>query len=103
GPIFTIADVHASDAGAYDILVTNSFGSTTSSVARWTVYDFSDALNTSNIVWAPGSDTPWFVQSAVTRNGLAAAQSGAIGTNQTSTFQAILNGPGVLNFWWKVS
>ena len=43
------------------------------------------------------------MEAAVSHDGLAAAQSGAITNNQASVLQTTLAGPGVLSFWWKVS
>jgi len=68
-----------------------------------TTTDFGRALGTTNLDWATGGDAPWFVETAVAHGGLAAAQSGAITSNQSSALQTTLSGPGVLNFWWKVS
>jgi hypothetical protein len=48
-------------------------------------------------------DVPWFGESAITHDGVDAAQSGAIGNNQVSTLQTIMVGPGSVTFWWKVS
>jgi hypothetical protein len=68
-----------------------------------TTNDFARGLNATNLDWTTSGDAPWFVEAAVTHDGVAAAQSGAITTNQASTLQTTLAGPGVLGFWWKVS
>ncbi len=46
---------------------------------------------------------PWFLQTAVTRDGVDAAQSGAIGDDETTWFELTVDGPDTLRFWWKVS
>ena len=44
---------------------------------------------------------PWFHQTAVAWTGGDAAQSGAIGHNQTSSFQTSVTGPAGLSFYWR--
>ncbi len=77
--------------------------SCTFTISVLTPHDFGRALGTTNVDWTTTGDTSWFVETAVTHGGLAAAQSGAITNNQTSTLETTLPGPGVLSFWWKVS
>lgn len=64
---------------------------------------FNAALNTSNLVWTTGGDAPWFVQTAQSRDGIAAVQSGPIGDDTDSYLETTVVGPGRLQFWWKVS
>ncbi|MEZ5301301.1 MAG: hypothetical protein R3F11_11710 [Verrucomicrobiales bacterium] len=45
----------------------------------------------------------WFTQSAVTHDGIDAAQSGALADGRSSSFDLELVGPGQLSFWAKVS
>lgn len=64
---------------------------------------------------ANGLDTPpsmvltsagigeWYGQYEVRRDGVDAAISPALGTNQQSRFTTQVTGPGTLSFWWKVS
>ena len=61
------------------------------------------SLDLEGAVWTEGGDAAWFAQERVTHDGIAAAQSGAIGDNQTSALSTTLGGPGYLSFWWKVS
>ena len=68
-----------------------------------TPYTFAEALKNSKFEWTTGGDLPWFTQAGMTRDGVAAAQSGAIGNNQTSTLETTVSGPGTLSFWWAVS
>jgi parallel beta-helix repeat protein len=65
--------------------------------------EYGRALGTTNIDWASGGDASWFVEVDVTHDGFAAAQSGAITNDQTSTLQTTITGPGTLSFWWEVS
>jgi parallel beta-helix repeat protein len=67
-----------------------------------TTTDFVRALNETNLTWSAAGDAPWFAQNAVTHDGLAAAQSGPITDNQSSTLQTVVSGPATLNFWWRV-
>jgi len=43
------------------------------------------------------------VQTATTHDRVAALRSGAISAGQQTWFQTTTNGPGSLQFWWKVS
>lgn len=61
------------------------------------------AVDAPALPWIQGGNTNWFWQVNVAHDGSAAAQSGAIGDNQETWFQATTNGPGSLLFWWKVS
>ncbi|MGD0208940.1 MAG: immunoglobulin domain-containing protein [Verrucomicrobiota bacterium] len=89
-------------SGSYSVVVTNDFGSITSSVAVLTVPDFSSALDTTGLVWTTTGSAPWFMETNVTEYGLSALQSGAITNNQTTTVQTTVTGPGTLTFWWKL-
>ncbi len=60
-------------------------------------------FGTSNLAWQMGGSAPWFGQTNVSWNGVAAAESGAIGNNRESWIEATVTGPGLLSFWWKVS
>jgi alpha-tubulin suppressor-like RCC1 family protein len=102
-PILRKTNVKPEDAGLYSVIVTNNYGAATSSVASLVIYDFKEALNTSNVVWTAGGVTPWFVQTGVTHDGAAAAQSGAISDGGSSYLRAELIGPATLVYWWKVS
>ena len=64
---------------------------------------FAAALDTVGMGWSSGGTTPWFAQSTTTKDGVDAAQSGAIDHNGSSALEATIAGPGTLTFWWKVS
>ncbi|MCF7674168.1 MAG: choice-of-anchor D domain-containing protein [Akkermansiaceae bacterium] len=59
-----------------------------------------DALDTTGLTW---TSADWFPQYAITHDGVDAAQSGAIGDNQSSSMQITTTQAGTLTFWWKVS
>ncbi|MCJ8501717.1 reprolysin-like metallopeptidase [Desulfatitalea alkaliphila] len=61
------------------------------------------ALNNSALAWTSGDDAPWFGQAAVTHDGEAAAQSGAIANGQVSWLRAVAPDSGTLSFWWRTA
>lgn len=65
--------------------------------------NFAEALDTTNLVWTTGGDATWFAQGTNSYDGVAAASSGPISTNQQSTLQTTVTGPGTLSFWWNAS
>jgi len=70
----------------------------------WTpIYTLGEAVNAPELSWTTDGAEPWFVQSAVTHDTLHAAQSGAIGDDETSWIETTVTGGGVFSFWWKVS
>ncbi len=62
-----------------------------------------DAVDAPLLPWTTGGDWPWFGESTVTHDGIDAAQSGAVGNDQSSWIETTLTGPGEVSFWWKVS
>jgi hypothetical protein len=66
--------------------------------------DLANALNNTNLFWiTTPQDESWFPEAAFTHDGVAAAQSGPIGNNQTSILEARAFSSGVITFWWMVS
>ena len=63
---------------------------------------FAAALNTANLTWTTGGDLPWFTETAVSRDGLA-AQSGPITDSQSSYLETTAPANGYISFSWKVS
>jgi len=61
------------------------------------------ALDNTALAFLTGGDAPWIGQTQTSYDGQHAAQSGGIGSDQTSTMQTTVTGPGTLTFWWKVS
>jgi uncharacterized delta-60 repeat protein len=109
-PALVLTGVQTNDAGGYSLVVTNSYGSVTSSVASLTILPAPDwllalvnALDATNLVWSPGGDANWFSQTNTTHDGVDAARSGIITNSQSSTLETTVSGPGRLNYWCKVS
>lgn len=61
------------------------------------------ALNAPSLTWSTTGNALWSGRPSVSHDNHAAAQSGAIGSNSTTTLAVVINGPGALSFWWKVS
>ncbi len=61
------------------------------------------ALNNSQLSWTNDPAAPWTGQAGVSHDGVAAAQSGLIGDNQSTSLSTSVVGPATLRFWWKVS
>ena len=62
--------------------------------------DFNTALNTTGLAWTASGDSSWFVETTNTHDNVAAAQSGSVTNNQTSTLSVTVTGPGILTFYW---
>jgi hypothetical protein len=62
-----------------------------------------EALNATNLTWMVAGNAPWFAQTSVTHDGVAAAQSGTITNRQSSILQTTITGPGTLVFWWEIA
>jgi hypothetical protein len=64
------------------------------------------ALNATNLTWTTsgtGGALGWSVETSITEDGVAAAQSGEVSSPfATSTLQTTVTGPGTLAFWWYV-
>lgn len=63
----------------------------------------ADALDAPGLNWSTGGDAEWASQTLENQNGADAAQSGLIGDDSETWLETSVRGPGVLNFWWKVS
>lgn len=63
----------------------------------------AEAVDAPQFVWTTGGDADWFAQTNTTHDGVDAAQSGAIGDDQSTWIETTLIGPGTLSFWWRVS
>jgi hypothetical protein len=62
-----------------------------------------DAVDATNLVWTSGGNVARLRQTAVTHDGVDAAQSGTIFDYQESRLQTTVTGPGTLTLWWRVS
>lgn len=56
-----------------------------------------------NAAWRTGGDGSWMQQVDSNHDGTDAAESGDIDDNQDSWIEMDVDGPGDLDFWWKVS
>jgi hypothetical protein len=103
---YTIVNVQSNHAATYSVVVTNNFGSITSSNAVLTVnttVNLGEALDAPGLTWSSGGSGLWFGQTTNTHDGIDAAQSGTITDDQESWLETTLTGPTTLTFWWKVS
>jgi hypothetical protein len=101
-----LASVSTNQAGAYSVIITNSSGAVTSPPIALTVIatiDLAQALDLPGSTWSTSGDRNWYGQTAISHDGVAAAQSGPIGNSQESDLSTTVQGPGRLTFWWKVS
>ena len=101
----TLTNVQPPNQGNYDVVVSNNFGSVTSSNAFLTVVviDLPTALNTTGLVWTNVGSTAWFAETNTSHDGFEAAQSGAVANGQSSALQTTVTGPGTLTYWWMFS
>jgi hypothetical protein len=101
-----LGDVDSYDAGGYKVVVSNYVDTATSDLATLTVLPvltLKDALDAETLVWRTGGNQSWLPQTNTTHDTVDAAQSGTIGNNQLSWLETTVNGPGSIQFWWKVS
>jgi hypothetical protein len=104
GQRFMLSGLEAANAGGYRVVVSNPFGTVTSRVAQLVVLpSLAQALNAMGLVWSATGDAGWWVETNVTHDGVAAAQSAHISAGQESSIWTFVDGPGTLQFWWKVS
>ena len=101
GSSLTLTNAQPANEGLYALMVTNYFGSKTSSYAM--LSDLAAALNTSGLTWASSGQTNWFPEITTTHDGFEAAQSGLVANGQSSALQTTVTGPGTLTFWWMFS
>jgi Immunoglobulin domain/Divergent InlB B-repeat domain/Immunoglobulin I-set domain len=61
-------------------------------------------VDATNLVWTTGGNVGWFGQTYVSHDGVAAAQTGPIATNQESWMETTvyMSSPGTVSFWWKI-
>jgi hypothetical protein len=81
------------------------FSISQSAAPNTNIITLPEALDTigTPLVWRTGGSGLWFGQSAVTHDGVDAAQSGPISELGSGGLATTLTGPGTLTFWWKVS
>ena len=107
--VLKIPSAQPSDAGdhAYTVMITNLQGFAISSGASLTVVppiSLAEALDTHTWTWTTGGQAAWTGQSAITHDGVDAAQSAELADSQESWLETTFsNCPGTLSFWWKAS
>lgn len=102
----TIYNITPGQAGNYSVIVSNSLGALWSGVARMTVLpvvDLAESVDSFDLFFTTVGEAPWIGHTVVTHDGIDAARSGRVFDGQSSTLETMVNGPGYLSFWWKVS
>jgi sugar lactone lactonase YvrE len=98
-----ITNVQIASQGNYNVVASNSIGSTVSSNVFLQVVNLAVALNSTNMTWTTSNSTPWTPVFSPSHDGFAAAQSALYMNNaQGSVVQTTVTGPGIINFWWKL-
>ena len=99
-----LTNVQLAQAGAYQLVVSNSYGIAVTRNAKLTVtLPLAEVLDTTNVTWLSTNTIPWFGQAGVSHDGVDAARSGSITHSQETLLQTTLNGPAQFSFWWKAS
>ncbi len=99
GLVFPAGDTQVSVTALYETnLLECSF-----EITVLTTADLGPGLNAANVNWTTDEVSGWYVQNTITRDGVAALQSGAIPDSHASRLQTAVEGPATLTFWWKVS
>ena len=101
----TLVNVTAAQAGSYTVRVSNRAGTITSAPAILVVTvpaGLAEALDGPGLVWTTGGNSTWSSQTAVTHDGVDAAQSGPMVDLQSTFATTTVTGPATLRFWWKV-
>ena len=62
-----------------------------------------EAVDFCGLDWSAGGHGPWFFQTAYSTDGVDAAQSGPLTTNQQSWLETAIEGPVQLSFHWRAS
>lgn len=104
--VFTILAAQLTNSGNYSVVVTNTTGAGTSSVAVLTVIPtvpLQFALNNSLTWTSTPPVSPWYGQTNISHDGVASAQTFLLADSQQAVLKTTVAGPGTLTFWWKVS
>ena len=102
----TLFNTLLTQGGDYSVIVSNAAGSITSLVARLTVnpvLSLAEAIDQPTWDVLRDGNALWEGHTVVTHDGQHAARSGLVSDGQSSTLQTIIDGPGALHFWWRVS
>jgi hypothetical protein len=63
----------------------------------------NDALDNGVMCFECSGPVGWFGETVMTHDGVDAAQSGPVETGQFSLMESVVQGPGTLSFYWRVS
>ncbi len=101
---FIILKSQLLDAGLYKIVVSNLYGSITSTPAFLNIDSnaLSDALDNSQLIFNSAGESTWFKQTNIFYFGGDSAQGEVFLTNGQSFIETTIVGPGYLTFWWKL-
>ena len=102
----TVFNALGAQAGDYCVRVSNAAGSITSAMARLAVnrvVALAEAVDAPEHLFLIDGDAFWEGHTVITHDGMDAARSGLVGHGQSSAMHAVVDGPGTLSFWWKVS
>ncbi len=102
----TLFNTLLTQGGDYSVILSNAAGSITSLVARLTVnpvLSLAEAIDQPTWDLLTDGNALWEGHTVVTHDGQHAARSGMVSDGQSSTLQTIIDGPGALHFWWRVS
>ena len=106
-PSYTIASVASDDQGDYQVEITSGADTLLSPVATlslWQTTQLNEALDQASLVFSTDEgDQPWSGPTTWTYDQVDAAQSGVLADGQASILSSVLQGPGILTFYWKVS
>jgi len=97
--LLSIIHSQFTNGGNYTVVITNAYGSVTSSIAILTVMDLGMALNATNLTWVTTASYPWLPEFSLSHDGTAAAQSAMPPYPQYSELATTVIGPGTLTFW----
>ncbi|MBL9168800.1 MAG: immunoglobulin domain-containing protein [Verrucomicrobiales bacterium] len=108
----TINNLHTSDLGAYSVVISNSFGTTSAFVSSVEGHDntLGAVLDSDNITWTTSGWIPWTVVGepvVIGSNSLAIGWSGEFPVSagrwsDPLRLSTVLTGPGTLQFWWRM-
>jgi hypothetical protein len=101
-----LTNLSTNAGGSYRVVVTNAYGTATSSNALLTVLPpvaLPPALNEPDLTWRGGGANLWLGETNLTHDGASAAQSGHLRDGQANWIETTVPGPGVVSFWWRVS
>ena len=98
-----ITGVTPEDSFSFEVRTSNDNGTDFLLVEIDVILPIHDSLGLGPDLITLGGNAAWFSQSAITADGITAAQSGNIGHDEVSWFEIPVEGPETVIFKWKVS